>query len=519
LKAKMHALELQIKELGTQLESKTNEADHRQRVIEMYKVQKEELNLKLVKLVEDKDQQVQKLSERVDLKFEQVLKAISEIQIPKVVEKVIEKVIEKPGAHSQEGGDNTETHQPQTETTNKPPPKSPPRQSKETPPKKSDPKKSRQQKPSKPPMKGIIINPEEGSSKKKPVETEVPGKGKEKENPEQAIITIPIPEDTSKDEEIAKSLQEEEKRKAKELKEKDERQINASKIRIWPVWTRAKIMQIAFAEPDPYWLHPIASQSLKFDANYQLDMPICPRAFLFKYMEVLPDFKGNEEMLNKILIDFYAKKAKLQQDVWSCTPIKTIPRMRRTNLFGNAFYNWEFDITRGTDMKISTISFADLPLMNPSDWINIYQIMVLKHQDYLKPHIKVFKLMMQNYMFEMGRFDIVAANLMKKTPKQVEPTYCDYGMNSDGLITKDPWGVAVKVTVNDSIKFGHLMMTDIYTLPPNHLLMVKQKVVAQKRNSEHDKKEVLARIAWHEAVRSKILMFHNFMMEHEEKEQ
>ena len=77
----------------------------------------------------------------------------------------------------------------------------------------------------------------------------------------------------------------------------------------------------------------------------------------------------------------------------------------------------------------------------------------------------------------------------------------------------------VRVTVNNVVKFAHLMMTDIYTLPPNHLLMIKQKVVAQSRNSEHDKKEVLARIVWHEAVRSRILMFYNFMNEHEEKEE
>ena len=189
---------------------------------------------------------------------------------------------------------------------------------------------------------------------------------------------------------------------------------------------------------------------------------------------------------------------------------------------GNAFYNWEFDITRGTEKTKSSISFAELPLLNPSDWINIHQIMVLKCEDYLKPHIKVLKLLMQNYMYELGKFDLVAANLMKKISKKiskkVEPIYCDYGINSDGLITKDPWGIVVKVTVNETVKFGHLMMTDLYTLAPNHLRMLKQKIVAQNRNSEHDKKEAYARIVWYEAVRSKIITFFNFMKEHEEEE-
>ena len=276
-------------------------------------------------------------------------------------------------------------------------------------------------------------------------------------------------------------------------------------------------MQVAFADPDPYWLHPIASQSVKFGANYQLDMPICPRAFLFKHMELESYFTGSEETMNKILIDFYTKKSKMQQEVWSCIPIKTIPRIRISNLVGNAFHNWEFDITRGVDKVKSTISYADLPLLNPSDWINLYQLIVLRAEDYMKPHIKVFKLLMQNYIFEMARFDIVAADIMKVTPKKVEPKYCDYGPNSDGLITKDPWGVVVKVTLNNVVKFGHLMMTDIYTLPPDHLRLVKQKVMACSQNSDYDKREVLARIIWHEAVRSKIISFFNFMKEHEEQ--
>ena len=85
-------------------------------------------------------------------------------------------------------------------------------------------------------------------------------------------------------------------------------------------------MKVALPEADPYWLHPTASQRVKLDANFQLDMPICPRAFIFKYMEPVPFFNGNDEMMNKILIDFYAKRSKLQQEVWSCIPIKTVQR-------------------------------------------------------------------------------------------------------------------------------------------------------------------------------------------------
>ena len=75
----------------------------------------------------------------------------------------------------------------------------------------------------------------------------------------------------------------------------------------------------------------------------------------------------------------------------------------------------------------------------------------------------------------------------------------------------------MKITVNEVVKFGHLMMTDLFTLTPNHLLMLKQKIFAQNRNSAQDRKEVYDRIVWYEAVRSKIITFYNFMNEHEEK--
>ena len=45
---------------------------------------------------------------------------------------------------------------------------------------------------------------------------------------------------------------------------------------------------------------------------------------------------------------------------------------------------------------------------------------------------------MQNYMYEMGKYDLIAAEVMKKVPNMVEPIYVDYGINADGLITKDP---------------------------------------------------------------------------------
>ena len=86
--------------------------------------------------------------------------------------------------------------------------------------------------------------------------------------------------------------------------------------------------------------------------------------------------------------------------------------------------------------------------MNPSDWITIHQILVLRGDKSNKPHIDFFELLMQNYMHEMGKYDVVAAGIMKMKLHDVEPIHLDYGLNVDGLITSDPWGIVVKITTN-----------------------------------------------------------------------
>ena len=41
-------------------------------------------------------------------------------------------------------------------------------------------------------------------------------------------------------------------------------------------------------------------------------------------------------------------------------------------------------------------------------------------------------------MYEMGKYDVVAAGIMKMKHHEVEPIYVNYGLNADGLITSDP---------------------------------------------------------------------------------
>ena len=100
----------------------------------------------------------------------------------------------------------------------------------------------------------------------------------------------------------------------------------------------------------------------------------------------------------------------------------------------------------------------NLPIINPSDWINIYYILVLKSDETLQPHIDHFQLMMQNYMWELAKFHVVATGIMRGTPHVVEPNFVDFGINSDGLILFEPSSVIVKITLNGVTKFNRLDM-------------------------------------------------------------
>ena len=78
----------------------------------------------------------------------------------------------------------------------------------------------------------------------------------------------------------------------------------------------------------------------------------------------------------------------------------------------------------------------------------------------------------------MGKYDVIAAGLMKMKPHVVQPTFVEYGINADGLTVFDPWGVIVKNSLNGVETFSKMLLTDIYTIFSNKLITLKPKVIA-----------------------------------------
>ena len=124
-----------------------------------------------------------------------------------------------------------------------------------------------------------------------------------------------------------------------------------------------------------------------------MDMPISGMACIFRAFKVPKKAKPTTDQLNRALIDFYATYAEPQNEVWPCIPIKNILNINREDLFEKWFYNYKFVVVRGTEEKEFVFTLANLPLMNPNDWILIYYILMLNRNHAFIKEISHIQLM------------------------------------------------------------------------------------------------------------------------------
>ena len=62
---------------------------------------------------------------------------------------------------------------------------------------------------------------------------------------------------------------------------RERKHIQMSEIRIWPIWSKSKISKVALPPVTPDWLIPTTTLDVNVNQDFQLDMLITPRAFLF----------------------------------------------------------------------------------------------------------------------------------------------------------------------------------------------------------------------------------------------
>ena len=143
---------------------------------------------------------------------------------------------------------------------------------------------------------------------------------------------------------------------------------------IYPKWTKDQISEVAKAKFTKAWIEPFVDGSIVLNNNYQLDLPLAPKAFLFEAFRILEGAKDATSRMKGCLIAFYAKFAQAQGLVWSCMPINQIVKIERLEQFKDLFVNYGLMVLRGENRQEFRFTLADIPFMNPMDWLNCYRI-------------------------------------------------------------------------------------------------------------------------------------------------
>ncbi|KAL7600954.1 hypothetical protein Lser_V15G23568 [Lactuca serriola] len=272
--------------------------------------------------------------------------------------------------------------------------------------------------------------------------------------------------DTDNDETIAEALQRKKRDKeldetmkiaqeaeAKERKNKEEKDALECKKTLFPEWDRDTLIHQAIEFPSMYWLEPIASFECENSKDSQFDMPITRKAFTFHCFDVTtevphPDLK---------------------------------------------FVNVNFKINRGTANTKYFISLADLPNLNPHDWIQLYNILLSNQREY-EPILKHLKRMLASYVHELATMDQEIAKVMKKK-LSVKPTSKPDDVNQMKLGQIDSTNLTVMFTKGKRIKFlfalvdKHLFSTECL----EHIINIIHRC---KENSAADKKNFKDMLRW-----------------------
>ncbi|KAI3690682.1 hypothetical protein L2E82_48885 [Cichorium intybus] len=169
------------------------------------------------------------------------------------------------------------------------------------------------------------------------------------------------------------------------------------------------------------------------------------------------------------------------------------------------FTNAIFLARRGSDEENDEFTLADLPFMNPSDWVSLFNILSRREDhEILLEHVK--KLLM-GYILEVAKLDVEAAAVLDSIPEcSPKKAPSDLKKRRLGIIRSDDWNVAYPT------KEGNESVKRIFFLRDKHLYRtpVLKKILdlinKTKVNSENDKRCFNDMLTWYIDFRKRILL-------------
>ncbi|KAL7583768.1 hypothetical protein Lser_V15G45863 [Lactuca serriola] len=199
-----------------------------------------------------------------------------------------------------------------------------------------------------------------------------------------------------------------------ERKKKEAHDLLESRKTLFPAWTRERMIKEAIDTPSILWLEPVISFDCYNSVDSQLDMPLTRKAFIFHAFSNIYEVPHPNPEVDRELIDFYLKAARPQYLTWSTQKIVNV-RVLKPYTEGR-FINVRFKVIRGSAKSEHLITLADLPNLNPHDWIVLHNILLTNEAEY-GPIIDHLKRMIVCYIMEVALMDQEVATVFKKKPK------------------------------------------------------------------------------------------------------
>ncbi|KAI3496690.1 hypothetical protein L1887_39061 [Cichorium endivia] len=157
-------------------------------------------------------------------------------------------------------------------------------------------------------------------------------------------------------------------------------------------------------------------------------------------------------------IAFHEKYTQAPAYVWSAKKIVKIISIKKGEEYVG-FLNLNFFVLRGAnEEEKSRFTIADFPIMNPSDFISLLDILKFSVGNecedmgvfaLAKAHISSF---FRNYLLRIARFDITVAYLFGQSLAPPPTTIENFEHLKAGQIVDKPWGVVFKGLSSDSEK-------------------------------------------------------------------
>ncbi|CAI9259279.1 unnamed protein product [Lactuca saligna] len=162
-----------------------------------------------------------------------------------------------------------------------------------------------------------------------------------------------------------------------------------------------------------HWIEPLVSFEQSNMENSQLDFPIIPKAFLFRFFEKIENAPLSDYDVNHMLFSFYLKYAKPQFKAWNLQKIVALKVYARIPT--EDFINIRFKGFPGASRTKDEFNLVDSPCMIPYDWITLFLI-VSKDEKTYEPIVSHLKRMLICYIHEPAKMDVEIGYILKKRP-------------------------------------------------------------------------------------------------------